>query len=157
VQKIDLQYLIDLEEIKRLKYRFAWALETSAPNDLADLFVEDGWIDAGPWGVMRGQAKIRKGYMRAYENAPTWTAMHCVTNPRIFIVGDTATGTWYLLDCITRGQEPALGILAVYNETYLRVEGEWKYESVTLEFKWSQHAGQITDDNPMTVPSRVLE
>ncbi len=60
MQKIDIQYLIDLEEIKRLKYRFAWALETSKPHDLADLFTSDGWIDAGPWGRMTSQEKIRR-------------------------------------------------------------------------------------------------
>jgi SnoaL-like domain len=153
--KIDLQYLIDLEEIKRLKYKFSWSLETSAPNDLADLFTEDGWIDAGPWGRMNGQAKIRKGYVRAYENAPQFTAMHCVTNPRIMIDGDTAEGTWYLLDCNTRGNGPPLLILAVYEETYRRVDGEWKYTSVTLNFKWSDHIGHVSADNPMTVPPSV--
>lgn len=151
---IDVQYLIDLEEIKRLKYRFAWALETSAPNDLADLFTEDGWIDAGPWGLMRGQDKIRKGYTRAYDGAPTWGAMHAVTNPRIVIDGDTATGTWYLLDCTTHGDGPALNILAVYDETYRRVDGIWKYVSVALQFKWSSHIGHVSADNPMTVPPR---
>ena len=153
--KIDIQYLIDLEEIKRLKYRFAWALETSKPHDLADLFTSDGWIDAGPWGRMNGQEKIRKGYVRAFENAPPFGAMHCVTNPRIEIDGDSATGTWYLLDCTTHGEGPALNILAVYDETYRRVEGEWKYTSVTLQFKWSKHIGHVSDDNPMTIPPRA--
>jgi SnoaL-like domain len=156
VQKIDVQYLIDLEEIKRLKYRFSWALETSAPNDLADLFTEDGWIDAGPWGYMRNRDKIRKGYVRAYTNAPQFTAMHCVTNPRIMIDGDTATGTWYLLDCTTEGDGPALNILAVYDETYRRVDDVWMYTSVTLRFKWSSHIGHISDDNPMTIPPQAV-
>jgi hypothetical protein len=155
MQKIDVRYLIDLEEIKRLKYAFSWALETSAPNDLADLFVEDGWIDAGPWGRMNGREKIRRGYVRAYEGAPEFTAMHAVTNPRIMIEGDAAVGTWYLLDCVLRTQEPALNILAVYDETYRRVDDEWKYESVTLDFKWTQHSGPVNEDSPMTIPPRL--
>ena len=35
---MDLQYLLDLEEIKQLRYSFSWCLETSAPDELADLF-----------------------------------------------------------------------------------------------------------------------
>ncbi len=81
--------------------------------------------------------------------------MHCVTNPRIEIDGDSATGTWYLLDCTTHGEGPALNILAVYDETYRRVEGEWKYTSVALQFKWSKHIGHVSDDNLMTIPSRA--
>ena len=92
--------------------------------------------------------------MRAYEGAPEFTAMHCVTNPRIVIDGDTAVGTWYLLDCMATGDGPALGILAVYDETYRRVDGEWKYTSVTLLFKWSRHIGHIDESSPMTIPPR---
>jgi hypothetical protein len=152
---MDLQYLLDLEEIRQLRYSFSWALETSAPDELADLFTEVGWIDVGPWGRMEGQETIRRGYGRAYRNAEQWTAMHAVTNPRIRIDGDDATGTWYLLDCTASGAgEPALGILGVYDETYRRVDGAWKISSMTLRFKWSNHLGRITPDTPMTLPPR---
>ena len=63
---MDLQYLLDLEEIKQLRYSFSWALETSAPDDLADLFTDDGWIDVGPWGRMDGQDAIRRGYGKVF-------------------------------------------------------------------------------------------
>jgi len=146
---MDLQYLLDLEEIKQLRYSFAWALETSAPDDLADLFTEDGWIDVGPWGRMDGQDAIRRGYTKAYGNAEPWTAMHAVTNPRIRIDGDEATGTWYLLDCSTVGFEQPLRVLGVYDETYRRVDGTWKMSSLTLRFKWSEVTGHVTPQNPM--------
>lgn len=145
---MDLQYLLDLEEIKQLRYSFAWGLETSAPDELADLFTEDGWIDVGPWGRMEGQDAIRRGYGRAYRDAPPWMAMHAVTNPRIRIDGDGATGTWYLLDCATAGAQP-LRVLGVYDETYRRVDGTWKMSSLTLRFKWSDEVGHVSEDNPM--------
>jgi SnoaL-like domain len=145
---MDLQYLLDLEEIKQLRYSFAWALETSQPDELADLFTEDGWVDVGPWGRMEGQDAIRRGYTKAYKDAPPWTAMHAVTNPRIRIAGDEATGTWYLLDCATVG-EPPLRVLGVYDETYRRVDGAWKMSSLTLRFKWSENTGHVSDENPM--------
>jgi SnoaL-like domain len=148
---MDLQYLLDLEEIKQLRYSFAWCLETSAPEELADLFTTDGVIDVGPWGVMRGQEKIRKGYGRAYRDAEPWTAMHAVTNPRIRINGDAATGTWYLLDHNTKtapGSTPTV-VLGVYDEEYQKVNGEWKIASLTLRFKWSSQVGRVTSDNPM--------
>ncbi|MET0144729.1 MAG: nuclear transport factor 2 family protein [Ilumatobacteraceae bacterium] len=151
---MDVQHLLDLEEIRQLKYRWSWALETSAPDDLADLFTEDGWIETGPWGRMEGRDAIRRGYGRAYRHAPPFRNMHCVTNPRITIDGDDAAGTWYLLDCDTSGdvEGPALRILAVYDETYRRVGGAWRMASVTLDYKWAAHVGHVGPDNPMTIP-----
>jgi hypothetical protein len=155
---MDLQYLLDLEEIKQLRYSFSWALETSTPDDLADLFTEDGWIEVGPWGRMNGQAAIRRGYGRAYKETPPWRAMHAVTNPRIKITGDEATGTWYLLDCtaIEPGMNP-LRVLGVYDETYRRVDSVWKMSSMTLRFKWSDDVGHVSEDNPMRVLSPRAE
>jgi hypothetical protein len=147
---MDLQYLLDLEEIKQLRYSFSWALDTSTPDDLADLFTEDGWIDVGPWGRMEGREAIRRGYGRAYREVPPWRAMHAVTNPRIRIDGDQATGTWYLLDLSTVGAhtEP-MRVLGIYDETYRREAGGWKMSSMTLRFKWSEDVGHVSDDNPM--------
>ena len=148
---MDLQYLLDLEEIKQLRYSFSWALETSAPDDLADLFTEDGWIEVGPWGRMEGQDAIRRGYGKAYGDAPQWGAMHAVTNPRIRIDGDEATGRWYLLDCVTHGHGNPLKVLGIYDETYRRVDGQWRMSSMTLRFKWSEEVGHVAEDNPMRI------
>jgi hypothetical protein len=148
---MDIQYLLDLEEIKQLRYSFSWALETSAPDDLADLFTEAGVIDVGPWGRMEGRDAIRRGYGRAYREAEPWTAMHAVTNPRIRVNGDDAAGTWYLLDCTMHGTGNPLQVLGIYDEEYRRVDGTWKIARLTLRFKWSGEVGRITADNPMEV------
>jgi SnoaL-like domain len=151
---MDLQYLLDLEEIKQLRYSFSWCLDTSTPDDLADLFTDDGVIDVGPWGRMEGQDAIRRGYGRAYRDQPDWGAMHAVTNPRIKIDGDDATGTWYLLDCVTYGRQNPLRVLGVYDEEYRRVDGVWKMKRLTLRFKWSDDTGRVREDNPMQILSQ---
>ena len=148
---MDLQYLLDLEEIKQLRYSFSWALETSAPDDLADLFTEDGVVDTGPWGKMIGQEKIRKGYGRAYKDARPFTALHAVTNPRIEITGDTATGTWYLLDCVLSDDPSPLKIVALYRDKYRKVHGVWKFAELKLDYRWSAELGRISEENPMKI------
>jgi ketosteroid isomerase-like protein len=154
---MDIQTLLDLEEIRQLRYSFAWNLETSNPDALADLFTEDGVIDVGPWGVMNGQAKIRKGYGRAYRDAPQFTAIHAVTNPRIFVTGDTAKGVWYLLDCSLRAKEQRpIEIVGLYDEDYRRENGDWKIAKLKLKFLWASHIGQITPETPMTLPPYLL-
>lgn len=154
---MDLQTLLDIESIKQLRYTFAWCLETAQPDKLADLFTADGVIEVGPWGKMVGQDAIRKGYGRAYRDGEQFTAVHAVTNPRIFVNGDTATGTWYLLDCSLRDKDvPPLQIVGLYDEDYRRVDGEWRIARLHLKFLWSSHVGRITEDNPMTMPMHIL-
>jgi hypothetical protein len=43
--------------------------------------------------------------------------MHAVTNPRIRIDGDEATGTWYLL-IARRWASSSRCVLGIYDETY---------------------------------------
>lgn len=153
---MDIQTLLDKEEIRELKHDFAWYLETSNPDALADLFVADGVIDTGPWGKMEGQDAIRKGYGRAYKGMPQFTAMHAVTNGRIKVRGDEAEGTWYLLDLSLRDANvnPLL-LIALYEEEYRKIDGVWKYRSLKLNYLWSAEKGQITADNPMAIPERT--
>lgn len=155
---MDLETLLAREEIKDLRHNFAWYLETSNPDALADLFWEDGIIDTGPWGKMVGQDAIRKGYGKAYKGMPTFTALHAVTNPRIIVNGDKAEGTWYLLDHSLRepGVNPLI-LVALYEETHEKRNGVWKYTSLKLTYKWSAEKGRITEDNPMTMPEASRE
>jgi len=151
---MDLQTLLDIEEIKQLRYSFAWCLETAKPDELADLFTKDGVIDVGPWGRMDGQDAIRRGYGRAYRHGNQFDALHAVTNPRIFVKGETAHGTWYLLDCSLReANDPPLKLVGLYDEDYLRVDDRWRISRLTLKFLWSSHLGKVTEDNPMTMPT----
>lgn len=155
---MDIQTLLDIEEIKQLRYSFAWCLETSQPDTLADLFTTDGIIDVGPWGRMDGQDAIRRGYGRSYSGMPTFTAMHAVTNPRIRVTGDDATGTWYLLDLSLRDANVnPLEIVGIYDEIYRRTPDSWRIAHLTLRFLWSREHGRITPDNPMTIPGRVRD
>lgn len=154
--RLDLQTLLDREEIRDLRHNFAWYLETSDPDALADLFASDGIIDTGPWGRMEGQDAIRRGYGKAYAGMPHFTAMHAVTNGRITVKGDEAEGVWYLLDLSLR--DPAVNpllLIALYEERYRRLSGEWKYQSLKLNYLWSAEQGRITADNPMAIPQRA--
>ena len=158
-RKIDLQYLIDQEEIKQLRHDFAWHLDTSQPDALADLFTEDGFIDAGPWGRMNDRDAIRKGYRKVFLGGPEFGGMHSVTNGRVEIDGDNAKGSWYLLDISCRGEkdDQPIVLLGLYHETYRRTPDGWRMTSMTLQSNWSNWTGQVTPDNPQTTQRRAPE
>jgi SnoaL-like domain len=56
-----------------------------------------------------------------------------VTNPRIEVDGDLASGEWYLLQPATR--EPgtqAVWLAAVYHDEYVRVDGKWLFQRLLV-------------------------
>jgi len=55
-------------------------------------------------------------------------------NPIIDITGDTATGTWYLLQTCTytNSNQAVLGA-ATYHDQYVRDNGVWKFRHVRIE------------------------
>ena len=64
-------------------------------------------------------------------------------NPIIKVDGDTATGQWYLFQPTTMlGEDGAQAVWgsAKYDETYVRVNGKWKFQrlGVTLGF-WTAY------------------
>ncbi|MEZ5101782.1 MAG: hydantoinase/oxoprolinase family protein [Thermoleophilia bacterium] len=70
-------------------------------------------------------------------------AQHFMISPRIEVAddGQTATGTWFLLDLLTmtgleEGAPPdAVLVTANYTDRYAKVDGEWKFAHVVADIK----------------------
>jgi uncharacterized protein (TIGR02246 family) len=127
-----LQTLEDIEEIRKLKARYAAACDNNYDADaIAALFTEDAVWDGRALGKAEGRAEIRKFFSRASEYFPF--AMHNVMNPIIEVDGDRATAVWNLLQPATmaRGNQ-AVWLAATYHDEYLRAGGAWKFARLTV-------------------------
>ena len=127
-----LQVLEDIEEIRKLKARYAAACDDNYDADaIAALFIEDAVWDGGTLGKAEGRPAIRKFFLRASEFFPY--AMHNVMNPIIDIDGDRATGVWNLLQPATMAREnQAVWLAATYHDEYVRTAGGWKFARLTV-------------------------
>jgi ketosteroid isomerase-like protein len=127
-----LQKLADIDEIKKLKARYAAACDNNYDADaIAELFTLDAVWDGGIFGKAEGREKIRDFFRHA--PAVFSFAIHNVTNPRIEVDGDLASGEWYLLQPATR--EPgtqAVWLAAVYHDEYVRVDGKWLFQRLLV-------------------------
>lgn len=138
-----LQVLEDIEAIKKMKAEFH-ALCDEGYQDLdgiMDFFVEDGVWDGEAFGTYAGRAAIRALFADVPKTLPF--VRHQVMNPIIEVDGDTATGQWYLFQPSTMvGDDGAQAVWgsAKYDETYVRVDGKWKFQrlGVTLGF-WTPY------------------
>ena len=127
-----LRELEDIEEIKRLKARYAAACDNNYDADaIAELFAEDAQWDGGDLGKANGREKIRAFFSRASEFFPF--AIHNVMNPQIKVDGDHATGQWYLLQPATMAKgNQAVWLDATYNDEYVRIDGRWVFQKLRV-------------------------
>lgn len=124
--------LEDLEEIKQLKARYAAYCDANYDADaLAELFTEDAIWDGGALGRNVGREAIRQ-FFRGSSQRITF-AVHNILSPIIDLAGDTATGTWYLLQtCTYAAGNQAVWGAATYHDRYVRQNDVWKFQHVQI-------------------------
>jgi uncharacterized protein (TIGR02246 family) len=128
-----LRVLEDIEEIRKLKARYAAACDDNYDADaIAALFTEDAIWDGGSLGKADGRAAIHKFFSRAAEFFPF--AIHNVMNPIIDVEGDRATAQWYLLQPATMAKDnQAVWLAAVYHDDYVRHDGRWMFKHLRVK------------------------
>ena len=128
--------LEDIEAIKQLKARYcAIADEDHNPDKITTLFVEDG-IWEGGFGTAQGHEAIRRLFQRAQQRFSF--SHHMVMNPIIEVEGNSAKGTWYFFGLFTVRETNEARWLAVrYEEDYIKVNGEWKYQHLRAHGRMS--------------------
>ena len=120
--------LEDIEAIKQLKARYCAVCDDDHnPDKITTLFVEDGIWEGGDFGKAQGHAAIRKLF-EGFQKLISFS-QHNVMNPIIEVDGNRAKGVWYLLGPFTfRKDNGARWIACKYEDDYVKVNGEWKYQ-----------------------------
>jgi SnoaL-like domain len=133
--------LEDVEAIKNLKARYAYYCDHGYDADgMAGLFVEDSLWTSNSFGTYRGRAAIHE-FQSKISSQILW-ALHFMICPVVDVSddGQTATGTFYLIEFATMtrpgsGEEKdAVLMSAVYTDSFVRDEGEWRFKAVSVEF-----------------------
>ena len=129
------QRLIDIEDIKLLKLRYARFCDDGYnPEGIAGCFTEDGIWAGGPLGHAESRDGIRSFFARTPEVVSF--AVHYTTNPIIEIDGDRAEGTWYLWQpMVMVADDQAMWLAAHYKERYRRENDKWLIEHLALDVK----------------------
>lgn len=132
--------LEDMERIKRLKRKYCYFADDGIAGnaDSWDAFMshwaDECWADFGPFGVHQGKKAVADFYKTVVPDFLSYSA-HMVTNPIIEVIGSTATGKWYVdVPCTIRATNQAAWLQAKYDEEYVKIDGEWKWKSITATF-----------------------
>jgi hypothetical protein len=119
----------DIDEIKRVKYRYLRALDTKDWDEFADTLTEDV---SGDYGESLGEdhrftnRDELVNFMRT-SLGPEIITEHRVTHPEITIEGDEASATWSLQDRVIAPDFNFMLIgAAFYRDRYRRTSDGWK-------------------------------
>lgn len=124
---MDLTALVEIEAIKRLKYRYMRCLDQKGWDEMAECFVPDATASYGGGAyVFAGRDEIL-AFLRRTMGAETCLSSHRVHQPEISMGPDTATATWAFDDVVV---DEALGVTirgaGFYEDEYVKVDGTWK-------------------------------
>jgi hypothetical protein len=125
----------DIDDIKRVKYRYLRALDTKNWDEFADTLTED---IAGDYGSSVGQE-------------------HRVTHPEIDVDGDEATGTWYLQDrVIVPDFNFMLYGAAFYHDRYRRTPDGWRISATGYQRTYEVNMSTEAITNFKVKPGEAL-
>ena len=117
-----------IEQIKRLKYRYFRALDQKDWTELAECFAEDAVTnyDSGKYSF-QGKENIVK-FLQEFMDKPTLISQHQAHHPEIELNSEiTAKGIWYLQDIVINlDVNTILRGAGFYHDEYVKINGEWK-------------------------------
>lgn len=120
--------LVEIEAIKRLKYRYLRCLDQKLWDDLVDVFTPDA-IAAYSGGkyTYEGRDAIL-AFLRDAMGAETFHSSHRCHHPEIDLTGPTtATGVWALDDVVVMTDwDLTVRGAAFYSDEYVKTDDGWK-------------------------------
>jgi len=139
--------LIEIEKIKRLKYRYVRCLDQKRWDEIAECFVPDAVASygGGAW-AFEGRDAILE-FLRTSMGSEQFLSSHRVGQPEIDLTGpDRATGIWALADLVCH-LEFGVDIrgAAFYEDVYVKVDGEWRIKSTGYKRTYEEMQPRASD------------
>jgi hypothetical protein len=125
---VDPSDLVEIELIKRLKYRYLRCLDQKLWDEIGTLFTDDATTSYGGGKYsFTGRDEI-VGFLRQSMGRDDFLSSHRCTQPEIDLTSPTtAEGSWALNDYVIIGEHDLIVHgAAFYEDRYVKVDGEWK-------------------------------
>lgn len=158
-----IKVLEDIEAIKKLKATYCYLCDAGLDNErnlneLIAHFAENARVDfgLGPASQFTGREGLKVFFGEVVPGAVSF-CMHMVHNPIIDVNGDKAAGRWYYeVPATDASTNRAQWMAGIYEEEYVRENGEWKFSSIVTKWKyispfdegWAQNRGALLADAP---------
>ena len=120
--------LVELEQIKRLKYKYLRCLDQKLWDEIRECFTTDATAaySGGKYAYDGADAIVE--FLQKSMGADSFHSSHQVHHPEIEITSPTtATGVWALEDTVIETQwQITIRGAAFYEDRYRKLDGVWK-------------------------------
>ena len=122
--------LVELEKIRRLKYRYLRCVDLKLWDEIGEVFTADATADYGTPSAGRPLNLTSRDEIVTFLRdslGKDIITLHAAGQPEIEIDGDTATGTWRFTDTVIATEyKVVIAGAAFYEDRYRRGEdGTW--------------------------------
>jgi hypothetical protein len=132
---VELAEFLEIEEIKRLKYRYMRCVDLKLWDEMAEVFIPEASAaySGGHYSYQGREAIIE--WLEKGMGRDTLMTTHSVHQPEIELDGaDRATGVWKLEDIVVDVQfDVTISGAAFYHDRYVKREGRWFIEHTGYE------------------------
>lgn len=118
------------EAIGGLVHRYADAVVRRDQEQWASTWSNDAKWHLGPAMSVEGRDAIVGLWVKAMGGFAA--VVQTVNNGEVHVDGDTATGRWYINEHFCRADGLTGILLAYYDDTYVKVDGNWLFASRAL-------------------------
>jgi len=122
-----LRQLVEIEAIKRLKYKYMRCIDQKRWDELAETFAADATSSYGDGKFSFQGREAILDFLSKSMSASTFQSAHHVHHPEIELTSETtAKGTWALEDTvIEKAAGWSLRGAAFYSDEYVKQDGRW--------------------------------
>ena len=120
--------LVEIEAIKRVKYRYARCLDQKLWDEIALCFTDDAFAAYSGGGYTFDGRDAIIDFLRRSMGAETFLSSHRMHHPEIDLTSPTtATGIWALEDTVIETQwQITIRGASFYEDEYVKQDGEWR-------------------------------
>lgn len=145
---MELNDLLELEKIKRAKYKYMRCIDQKLWDEIGDVFTDDA-VAAYSGGKYRYEGRDAiVDFLRTSMGSEGMLSAHRLHQPEIDLTGpDTAVGTWAMDDIVIITEyDITIRGAAFYEDRYVKVGDDWKIALTT--YKRSFEEIQSRADTP---------
>lgn len=128
---IEMSIAADIVLIQNLTAQYALAMDEGRFEDWLEFWCKDEPCFENPAGQFIGTEGFEKLLPILRER--TAGKRHFMSNHAVSVEGDHATQTCYMF-ITARSTTPSVLATAVYRDTLVKVDGEWKFKKRVIEF-----------------------
>ncbi len=150
---VELRKLLEIEKIRKVKNFYSHLMDMRDIDALIKICTDDCVCEYGPYGVWRGRKEIYDGWKAVFEGGVPYGGFHAITNQWIELTSPTtAVSRSYLHDIVNEPDPRTNPVIwyGIYDENYVKIDGEWKMSLCRLEFLWPKR--QVSGEFPRTMP-----